>query len=127
MAALVRFVGMLRAKTQNLFFHKVFLKAFAMHVAVLIWAVPSPIRPDAEIQRTYLAAEEDSQCTARSRREQVAEQYPLRLSKKSNTEAAVRRRICLRIDCSNGGLRDDSAGASEMALDTCNCRRELWC
>src|SRR3954463_3895939 len=91
---------------------------------VLFWAVPSLIRPGAEIERSSLVAVGDSKCIPRSMHEQVAEQHPSRLSKKSNTEAAVHRRRSLRTHCSDPGFRNDSAGASEMALDTCNCRTE---
>jgi len=94
---------------------------------MLIWAVLILIRPGAEIERSCLVAVGDSKCIPRSMHAQVAEEHPSRLSKKSNTEAAVHRRRSLRIHCSDPEFRNDSAGASEMALYTCNCRRELWC
>src|SRR5205809_778594 len=96
-----------------------------VRVTVLVWAVPSLIRLDAQTERSSLMAAGDSKCTAGSIHEQVAEQHPSRLSKKSNTEAAARCRRSLRTHCSDEGLQDGSAGALEKALDSCSCRREL--
>jgi hypothetical protein len=49
---------------------------WVVSVTVLFWAVLSLVRLDAEIERSFLVAAEDSQCTARSMREQVTEQHP---------------------------------------------------
>ena len=86
-------------------------------VTILIWVVPNLIRPDAEIECSSLLVAGDLKCTPRSMHEQVAEGHPSRPLKRSNIEAARRRRS-LRTHCSERELPDDSAGASEMAADS---------